>query len=437
MNKKIFLSTLILLIAVSLLKAQDNPVVFKGALIYPVTGDPIENGVLVVENGLISAVGTSQDVSVPADATVFDVSGKVLMPGLVDTHSHVGGVSGGDRSSATHPEVRVLDSINPLSDTFMRARAGGITTINIMSGSGHLMSGQTVYVKNKPANNIEDMLFCNDPLKDICGGMKMANGTNSIRTTPFPGTRGKSAAVVRQLYVKAQEYKKKLDNARGDPEKMPTRDLQMEALVEVLEGKRIVQHHTHRADDILTVLRLADEFGFKVVLHHVSEGQYVAEEIAEANVPCSIILVDSPGGKLEAVNLLFDNAAKLADAGVDIAFHTDDYITDSRLFLRMAAFGVRAGLSRDKALEALTMAGARMLGLEEHVGSLETGKDADFVILDGDPLSTYTKVEQTYVDGIKVFDRSDPEHYKYAVGGFNVYRNHSHNHLCGEVVIWD
>lgn len=386
---------------------------------------------------MISAVGTESDISVPADAVIYDVSGKVLMPGLVDTHSHVGRVSGGDRSSSTHPEVRVLDSINPLSDTFMRARVGSITTINIMPGSGHLMCGQTVYVKNKPSNNIEEMLFCNDPLKDICGGMKMANGTNSIREAPFPGTRGKSAAIIRQLFVKAQEYKKKIDNAMGDPDKLPERDLQMEALVEVLKGKRIVQHHTHRADDILTVLRLADEFGFKVVLHHVSEGQYVAEEIAKAGVPCSIILVDSPGGKLEAVNLLFENAAKLADSGVEIAFHTDDFITDSRLFLRMAAFGVRAGLSREKVLEALTIAGAKMLGLEEHVGSLEPGKDADFIILDGDPLSTYTKVEQTFVDGKIVFDRSDPEHYKYAVGGYNVYRNFNHNHLCEGVISWE
>jgi imidazolonepropionase-like amidohydrolase len=437
MNKVTSLSLIIFFLSISFLSAQEKPVVYKGATIYPITGDPIDRGVLIIENGLISAVGSESDITFPADATIHDVTGKVLMPGLVDTHSHVGGVSGGDRSSATHPEVRVLDSINPLSDTFMRARVGGITTINIMPGSGHLMSGQTVYVKNKPSNNIEEMLFCNDPLKDICGGMKMANGTNSIREAPFPGTRGKSAAIIRQLFVKAQEYKKKIDNAMGDPTKMPERDLQMEALVEVLEGKRIVQHHTHRADDILTVLRLSDEFGFKVVLHHVSEGQYVAKEIAEANAPCSIILIDSPGGKLEAVNLLFDNAAKLADAGVEIAFHTDDFITDSRLFLRSAAFGVRAGLSREKALEALTIAGAKMLGLEEHVGSLEAGKDADFIILDGDPLSTYTKVEKTFVDGKIVFDRSDPEHYNYAVGGYNVYRNTSHNHLCEGVISWE
>jgi imidazolonepropionase-like amidohydrolase len=183
-----------------------------------------------------------------------------------------------------------------------------------------------------------------------------------------------------------------------------------------------VHFHTHRADDIMTVLRLQKEFGFRVVLHHVSEGWKIADEIAKAGVPCSIIVIDSPGGKLEAVNLILGNGAALERAGVLTAFHTDDYITDSRLFLRSAALAVRAGMSRDKAIYALTMAGARMLDLQNRVGSLEVGKDADFIVLSGDPFSVYTHVMETFVEGKKVFDRANPEDKLYATGGYNAGR---------------
>lgn len=423
----VFLMTVVLLYSTGI--AQEKAQVFRGAMIYTIAGEPIENGAMIVEQGKIVAVGPSAEIKIPADAEEHDVSGKVLMPGLVDTHSHIGGGDGGDKSAALHPEVRILDAIDVYNDTFKKARAGGITTVNVMPGSGHLLSGQTVYLKLRDGRTIYDLLYCKDVNSEICGGLKMANGTNSIqKKPPFPGTRAKSAAMVRQLYIKAQEYQKKVQEAKGDPEKLPARDLQMEALVEVLEGKRIVQFHTHRHDDILTVLRLAEEFNFRVVLHHVSEGWKVAEEIAAAKVPCSIIVVDSPGGKLEAVNLLYKTGKVLEDAGVDVAFHTDDGITDSRLFLRSAAFGVREGMSRPKALEALTLAGARMLDLQDRVGSLEKGKDADFIILSGDPFSVYTQVEKTYVEGKLVFDRSNPEHRKYAVGGYEVFRGQGYYH---------
>ena len=192
----------------------------------------------------------------------------------------------------------------------------------------------------------------------------------------------------------------------------------MEALVEVLEGKRVVHFHTHRHDDILSVLRLQKEFGFRVVLHHVSEAWKVADEIAAAKVFSSIIMIDAPGGKLEAVDVSYTNGAALEKAGAPVGFHTDDYITDSRLFLRSAALAVRAGMSRDKALYGMTMANALMLDLDKRIGSLETGKDADFIVLSGDPLSVYTHVLQTYVEGKKVFDRSDPKDYLTATGGY-------------------
>jgi len=390
---------------------------FVGAKIMPVSDDPIEDGVMVVADGEIRAVGARGDVRIPNDAEVIDVEGKVIIPGLVDSHSHIGEPAGADSAAPIQPEARVLDSINVRDAGFRRALAGGITTVNLMSGSGHLMSGQTIYVKLREGNTIESIAYRKDD-GSVDGGMKMANGTNPRGDPPFPGTRAKSAALVRQKFVAAQEYMKKIENAGRDTEKMPERDLAMEALAEVLRGERVVHFHTHRHDDILTVLRLQKEFGFRVVLHHVSEAARVADEIAAAGVPVSLILIDSPGGKLEAQYVDFENAPALERAGVNVGFHTDDYITDSRLFLRQGAFGVRAGMSRETALRAMTLAGAEMLELDDSIGTLERGKDADFVVLSGDPFSVYTRVLETWVEGKKQFDINDEDDRAVAEGGF-------------------
>jgi imidazolonepropionase-like amidohydrolase len=425
-----FLSTLglVAVLSVGAVRAQDNPHVFKGAKIIPVAGSPIENGVLVVHKGKIVAVGAANQVKIPKDAVEFDMTGKVLMPGLVDTHSHLGEGSGGDGSSAIHADVRIIDGINPISDSFKRALAGGITTLNVMPGSGHLMSGQTVYLKMREGNTIGELTFCDDVINGICGGMKMANGTNPMKSSPFPGTRAKSAAMVRQLFLDAQTQNNKIKAAKGKPDKMPELKPQLNPLIEVLNGNRIVHFHTHRYDDILTALRLQKEFGFKLVLHHVSEAWKAADEIAKAGVAASIITLDSPGGKTEAVELNNGSGLALERAGVLTAFHTDDGITDSRLFLRNVSLAVRAGMSREKAIEGLTIAGAKMLELDKLVGSLEKGKDADFIVLSGDPFSVYTNVEQTWVEGKKRFDLSNPEDKKFATGGYNAYKGNLHHH---------
>ena len=416
----------------SMLAQGERAQAFVGAQIIPISGAPIQDGVLVVSGGKIIAVGARSSVTIPAGAEVIDAAGKVIMPGLVDTHSHVGGGSGGDSSGPIQPETRILDSINVRDNGLMRARAGGITTVNVMPGSGHLSSGQTLYLKLRSGKIVDDLLI-KDAKGNIAGGLKMANGTNSIRpgsTGPFPGTRAKSASLVREQFVKAQEYRNKIARAKGDVSKLPARDLALETLIEAMEGKRVVHFHTHRHDDILTALRLSKEFGFRIVLQHVSEGWKVANEIAAAKAPASIIVIDSPGGKLEAVDLLSITGATLDRAGVLVGFHTDDYITDSRWFLRSAGMAVRAGMSRDKALYGMTMAGARMLDLQDRVGSLERGKDADFLILSGDPLSVHTKVLETWVEGMKVFDRSRAEDRLYAVGGYNAGRDQFFDFDC-------
>jgi len=416
---------------------QAAPVAFVGARVIPVSGPEVADGVLVIDDGEIVAVGSRDEVRIPRDADIVELtSDHVLMPGIVDTHSHIGEIAGADRSGPIQPGVRVVDSLNVRSSGFKRALSGGITTVNVMPGSGHLISGQTIYLKLREANTIDDLLIL-DGNGQPAGGLKMANGTNSMRDAPFPGTRSKSAALVRQHYIRAQEYRDRMARADANDKPGPDRDLDMETLVEVLDGTRIVHFHSHRHDDLMTAIRLRDEFGFRMVLHHTSEAWRVADEIAAANVPVSLILVDSPGGKLEALNLLDQSAPALEQAGAQVAFHTDDWITDSRYFLRMAAFGIRAGMSRQAALAALTIEGARMLDMGDRVGSLEPGKDADFVILSGDPFSIYSRIEQTWVEGTKRFDLSNEDDRLVAEGGFGALVDdndggHGHGHFGGD-----
>jgi imidazolonepropionase-like amidohydrolase len=390
-------------------RAQERPIAFTGATIHSMAGPLAENGTLVIHRGKIVAVGAN--IAIPSGAERRDARGKVIMPGIVDTHSHIGQVAGADRSSPIQPDVRALDSINPRDASIAKARAGGVTTANVMPGSGFLMSGQTFYMKLRHGSTVEDIAYF-FPDGAVMGGMKMANGTNPIREVPgFPRTRAKSAALLRAALSDARPY------CRGK-ERATKPDLGKEALCEVLSGRRLVHFHTHRADDIMTVLRLQREFGFKVLIQHGMETWKVAAELAAARVPVSGIVVDSPGGKLEAMESRLETPGILEKAGVLTSLHSDDGIVDSRLLIRSAGLAVRAGMSRDGALRALTINGARQLGLDGRIGSLERGKDADFLILDGDPLSTYSHVLETWVEGTKLFDRSTKEGRLLAEGGY-------------------
>jgi imidazolonepropionase-like amidohydrolase len=261
------------------------------------------------------------------------------------------------------------------------------------------------------------------------GGMTMANGTNPKgygTRGQAPMTRMEEAALARGIFVKAQQYKDKWDAyakavaAKDKNAKEPDHDLGLDAVVQVLNGKRIVHNHTHRADDVMTVLRLSDEFHYRVVVHHGTESCEVADELAKRHIGVSFTMIDSPGGKPETINFSISCPARLEKAGVKVAFNTDDPITNSRLLLRSAALGVRGGMSEDAALKGLTIYPAEMLDLESRVGSLEVGKDADFIVLSGAPLSVYTHVIETWIEGEKVFDRNNPADLRYATGGFGV-----------------
>jgi imidazolonepropionase-like amidohydrolase len=418
-------------------------VVFIGATVHPVSGPPIEDAVLVFgRDGKIQELRAGATGALPASAEVVDLTGKHVIPGLVDTHSHVGGGRLHDSLKPMQPGISAVDAIDPSHVSVARARAGGLTTINVMPGSGKLMGGQTAYLKLREGNIVDDLLLCPEPpaagegegpplrRAGVCGGMKMANGTNPQGKGGDPRSRMGAAFLQRQAFAEAKALHDQTvawqdaDEAGWSDKKkarkgleLPGLDTEQRAMLQVLDGTRTVHFHTHRTDDIVTALRLQEEFGFRLVLQHVSEGWKVAELLGERQAMLSLILVDSPGGKEEAVEHTPSNAAAMEQAGALVALHTDDPITDSRLFLRMAGIAVRGGMTEAGALAALTLNPAKMMGLDDRVGSIEHGKDADLVVLSGPPLSTWTQVEQTWVEGTKVFDRSRPADHALAVGG--------------------
>jgi imidazolonepropionase-like amidohydrolase len=411
----------------------DRPIAYRGARLLTAAGAPIEKGVLVAHKGKILAVGAVTDTAIPEGAEIIDVTGKTIIPGLVDTHSHIGiwprpHVSahndGNEGSGPVQSALRALDAIQPDDPGIRMAVTGGVTTANIMPGSANVVGGQTVYVKLR-GRTIEDMRVRSS---SVLGGLKMANGENPKRWNfegrkMAPATRMKIAALQREQFAKAREYLRKCEHyrqvkAEDKDATQPEIDLGLEPLVEVLQRKRTVHFHSHRADDLMTAIRLAKEFSFELVLQHCTEGYRIVEELVREEIPVSLTLVDSPGGKLEVAGLLEENAAILDKAGVKVAINTDDSITESRFLLRTGAIAVRGGMSEDAALRALTLHGAQMLHLDDRLGSLEKGKDADFVVLSGRPFSVYTHVLQTYIDGKCVFDRSRQQDWSYQAGGF-------------------
>ncbi|TWT32709.1 amidohydrolase family protein [Blastopirellula retiformator] len=418
------------LMAGTLRAGDPQAVIYRGAKILTATGKTYDPGAMVVSGGKIVAVGESKRIETPEDAQEIDLGGKVIIPGLVDTHSHIGlfgtPSAGNDANEVSGPVqsiVRALDSLNPFDPSIRIAQSGGVTTANVMPGSANVIGGQTIYIKL--LGNSPTAMSLATP--ENLGGLKMANGDNPKgvygRRGQSPATRMKVAAMQRSEFLKAQQYRDKWSKykeklAAGETPDPPTVDLAMEPLVEVLDGRRTVHFHTHRADDILTTLRLKEEFGFELVIQHGTEAFKVIDQIAKSGAIVSHTIVDSPGGKPETVEWYDETAAMLNEAGVKVVINTDDPVTDSRFLLRTAATAVRGGLPEETALRALTLHAAQAMRLDEKIGSLEQGKDADFVVLSGEPFSIYARVLQTYINGKSVFDLQDAEQQRYQIGGF-------------------
>ncbi len=413
-DKLIFLSTLILTLAIYSPGLASQPVLIKDGTVITVTKGTIENCDVLLKDGKITAVG--KNLSVPKNAVVIDAAGKYVMPGIIDTHSHIGvyswpGVPAhSDGNEATHPitpHVRAKDSFNADDPAIKRAIAGGVTTIQSLPGSANLIGGQSFVVKLKPGKTAEEMEITGAPK-----GMKMALGENPKRVyggrNEMPSTRMGNYAMMRSWFVKAQDYTRKWERYERKKDKdddPPSRDLKLEALAELLNGDFLVHVHCYTKDEMLRMIAVADEFGFKIrSFEHTLEGYKIADTLAAREI-AACTWTDWWGFKVEAFEGIPQSPGIMASRGVKVVLHSDSGNQIQRLWLD-AAKAVRYGMDRQKALEALTINAAWTLGLEDRIGSIEKGKDADIAIFSGHPFNIYTLVDMTIIDGEIVFDRS-------------------------------
>jgi imidazolonepropionase-like amidohydrolase len=399
----------LVLAAFGLSAASGQDLVVYGNVIHTVAGEPIANGVVVVRDGKIAAVGPLSEVSIPRG--VRELRASVVVPGLIDGRSTAGltGIFNSDRedqdmletSGPIQPELRALDAYNAREALVAYLRGFGVTTVHTGHAPGELVSGQTIVVKTAEGN-VEDRL-----LKSPAAVVATLSPA-AFRSGGNPGTRGKVVAMLREQLIKAQERREKVDAAAGDEEKdPPSPDMRLDTLVSVLNREIPLVITANRAQDIDSALRLADEFGFEMWLDSGAESYLMADRLAELGVP---VLVHPPmarawgGGEL--VNMSMTTPAVLADAGVTVAMQSgyEGYVPKVRVVLFEAAIAAANGLGFERALEAITIAPAELLGVDGRVGSIEVGKDGDLALFDGDPFEYTSHCVATVIDGVVVSD---------------------------------
>ncbi len=393
-----------------------------GATVFTGAGEKIDNGVVVVTDGRIAAVGDAS-TPVPGGHQVVDARGRFVTPGIIDIHSHLGvypspGVQGmSDGNEATNPntaQVWAEHSVWPQDPGFNTARAGGVTTLQILPGSANLFGGRGVTLRNVPSVTMQGMKFPGAPY-----GLKMACGENPSRVygsrNQSPATGMGNVAGYRAAFIAARDYKAKWDKWREDGKGTPpTRNLQMETLAGVLDGSIMIQNHCYRADEMAVMLDIANEFGYRIkTFHHAVEAYKIAPRLAREEV-CAAMWTGWWGFKMEALDGIEENAA-LTDApeGSCAVIHSDDEYLTQRLNQEAAAAlsaGRRAGMdiSEAQAISWITLNAAKAIGIERETGSLEVGKRADVVIWSAIPFSVYARADQVFIDGGLAFDRTNP-----------------------------
>ena len=382
-------------VAATAARAQEAPVALVGARIHTAAGPTIENGTVVFRDGVITAVGA--DVSPPGDAEVVDVSGMVIMPGMLDNHSHIGADSRDLNEFPVRfgPQHRIRDVLSPDDAFWKGAVKGGVTTVITGPGSGEVSSGQAIVVKTW-GPTIEGRI-----VKER-GGLKIAMGRK--RPNQSPTTSMAVTATLRAKFIEAQEYQAKWAawEEGGQEGPAPSRDLAMEAVVRVLTGEDRIRAHVHQAHDILAIIRLSQEFDFSLAIHHSTEAYKVADEIAEAGID----VVGMPlFTRIALSDEVMATGTLMNEKGVRFTFHTDDPVVGSKWQRGNAGLGIRYGMTEQDALEAVTINPAAIAGVEDRVGSLEVGKDADIVVLNGTWYEVSTLVTRVYVNGMVAYDR--------------------------------
>ena len=391
-----------------------NNIAITGGRVVPIEGEPIDGGTVLITDGTITAVA-GPDFTPPADAARVDATGKWVLPGFIDAHTHLGareegeGWAGHDTNELTGPvqaHVRVLDAINPADEGFRDALAGGVLAAGITPGSGNPIGGQTVAVRCWGLT-VDDMVLRSP------AGMKSALGENPKRVLGErrvnPSSRLGTAAAIRSALVDAAAYMareedQKLSNPSSERTgAAPVRDLKLEALARVLRREIPWRQHCHRADDIATALRLAAEFGYDLVLDHCTEGYLIVEKIAAAGVPVVTGPLITARSKVELRNRTLANPGVLAAAGIMVAIATDHPVVPIHLLPLQAALAVKEGMDREAALRAVTINPARIMRVSDRIGSLAPGKDADLVIWSGDPFEVMSRAEAAYIGGREVY----------------------------------
>jgi imidazolonepropionase-like amidohydrolase len=381
--------------------------------VVPVSQEPIENGVVLVTDGVIEAVGTASDVTVPDGATVVDAAGKWVLPGFIESHGHVGiheeanGPAGDDTNEMTTPNtaaVRAIDAINIDDEGFRDALSGGVTSVVVKPGSGNPIGGQTVAIKTWGGRIIDEQVI------HEAVSVKSALGENPKRVygakNTTPSTRLGVAMIIREAFIAAQNYRVQRENAELEGKPFE-RDLAKETLARVLDGELAWDQHTHRHDDIATALRLADEFGYRLVVNHGTEAHKIADVLAERDIPVIFGPMFTSRSKVELRDRAIANLATLAKAGVRVAITTDHPVVPINFLVYQAALAVKDGLPRQTALEALTVNPAAFLRLDDRVGSLTPGLDGDVVVWSGDPLDVNSRAERVYINGTEVYRFED------------------------------
>ena len=408
----IFLLSLLLLINfnVGVFAQNKQDVLIKNGTVMTAANGTLENTDILIKNGKIAQIGKNLKAS--GNAQIVDATGKFVTPGIIDCHSHAmmdGSVN--EFSYSVTSMVRTRDILNPTDVAIYRALAGGVTAQNLLHGSANPIGGQNTVVKNKFGRPLADFL-----MPDAPPGIKFALGENVKRSNynpqpgaprRYPATRMGVVETIRDAFLRARDYKQKWDDYRAKKTKiMPRRDLELEPLVEVLEGKRLVHAHGYRSDEHLNLMLLADEFGFKIAtLQHGLEAYKIAPEIAKRGTGVSIF-TDSWGYKLEAFDAIPYNAYLLWKAGVNVSINSDSAERIRRLNLDAAKVEKYGGVPEEEALKMITLNPAKQLGIDKRTGSIETGKDADIVIWSGHPFSVFSRVEDTMIDGELFFERS-------------------------------